>query len=90
MKLAKLRNKDHRKASIINEMMNKIDALEACESTCHESTMKDEIKNTKNAFLLRENKIIMEKYIENKEIMRKTVVTKLKNKNCDKSQKLKL
>ena len=51
MKLAKLRNVVNRKASIINEMMDKGDALEACEPTCHESTLKDEVEKYNKKYI---------------------------------------
>ena len=40
VKLAKIRYVDNRKASIINEMMNKVNALEKCVSACHECSLK--------------------------------------------------
>ena len=68
MKLTKLRNMFSRKASIIKEIINKVDALEACKSTCHKCTLKDEVRNDKEDVLWR----IMKKDMENKEIMRLT------------------
>ena len=56
MKLAKLRNKDKRQAYNINEMTNKVYALEACESTCHESTLKYEIEKNKDCVVVEKKK----------------------------------
>ena len=47
VKLAKLRNLVNGKASILNEIMSKLDAFQASESTCHECTSKDEVENYK-------------------------------------------
>ena len=72
MKLAKLRNVVNRKAPIIKEIMNKVDALEACESTCHECTLKYEVEISKKEYKVVEKKeLIMKKDMEHKEIMRK-------------------
>ena len=56
MKLAKLQNVVNRKASIINEIINKVDALGACESTCHECTLKDDVDNFKEYIVIEKKK----------------------------------
>ena len=58
------------KASIIKEMMNRVDALQACESTCHECTLKDEVGHYKKDIVVEKEKLIIKKYMKNKEIMR--------------------
>ena len=60
----------NRKASIIKEIMNKVDALQACESTCHECTSKDEVGNYKKYIVFEKEELILKKDMKNKEIMR--------------------
>ena len=50
--------------------MKKVDALEACESTCHECTLTDEVENYNDWLVLRKRKKIMKKDIKNRKIMR--------------------
>ena len=73
VKLAKLGNVVYRKASIIKEILNKVDALKACESTCHECTLEDEVWNYKEDFVVEKEELIKKKDMENKEIMRKNM-----------------
>ena len=49
----------NKKASIIEESMNKVDALQACESNCHECTSKDELKNYKEDIVVEKEELIM-------------------------------
>ena len=65
MKLAKLRNVVNRKASIVKEMMNKVDLLEACEPTCHECTLKHEVENYKEDIVVKKEELVMKKDMEN-------------------------
>ena len=51
----------NRQAYIIKEMMNKIDALQACESTCHECTSKDKVENYKEYIGVEKEELIMQK-----------------------------
>ena len=69
-KIQKLRNVINRKASIIKEMMNKVDELEACESTCHIYTLKDEVENGKEDIVVENEEFIMKQDMKNKEIIR--------------------
>ena len=41
-------------------MMNKVNALEACESTCHECTPKDKVQSYKEDIVLYERRINQE------------------------------
>ena len=50
--------------------MNKVDALEACESTWHECTLKDEVEHCKEDNVVEKEELIMKRDMENKEIMR--------------------
>ena len=45
---------------------------EACESTCHECTSKDEFENYKEGIVVEKEDYIKKKDLENEEIMRKT------------------
>ena len=54
-------------ASIIKAMMNKVDALQAFESTCHECTLKDEVENYKEDVVFEKEELIMKKDMKNKE-----------------------
>ena len=45
---------------------------EACKSTCHEWTSKDEVENYKEDIVVEKEELIMKKEMENKEILRKT------------------
>ena len=60
----------NRNASITKEMMNKVDA-EACESTCHECTSKEEVENDKEDIVIEKEELIKKKDMENKELMKK-------------------
>ena len=51
----------NRQAYIIKEMMNKIDALQACESTCHECTLEDKVENYKEYIGVEKEELIMQK-----------------------------
>ena len=44
---------------------------EACRSTCHEMTSKDEVENYKKYIVVEKEEIVIKKVMENKEIMRK-------------------
>ena len=44
---------------------------EACKSTCHEWTSKDEVENYKEDIVVEKEELIMKKEMENKEILRK-------------------
>ena len=61
----------NRKALIIKEIMNKGDALQACESAWHDCTLKDEVKNYKENIVVEKEELIMRKDKKNKEIMRR-------------------
>ena len=50
--------------------MNKVYA-QACESTCHECTSKEEVENYKEDIVIEKEEVIKKKDMENKEIMRK-------------------
>ena len=54
----------NRKASIIKEMMNKVDALKACESTCHECTSKYEVEYYKEDIVFENNFVYHEEGYE--------------------------
>ena len=58
---------------------NEVDNLiyEACESTCHECSAKDEVENGKEDSVAQKADLIMKKYMENKEIMREKENMKL-------------
>ena len=58
------------KASIIKDMMNKVDALQACESTCHEYTWTDEVEHYRKDIVVEKEELIIKKDMKNKEIMR--------------------
>ena len=73
VKLAKLRNVVNIKASIIKELMNKVDALQACESTCHECTPKDEVENYKEDIVAGKEALLIKKDMENTKTMRKNM-----------------
>ena len=45
----------------MKEMMNKVEALQACESTCHESTSKDEVESYKEDIIFEKEELIMKK-----------------------------
>ena len=51
----------YRNAYIIKEMMNKVDALQACQSTCHECTLKDKVENYKEYIGAEKEELIMQK-----------------------------
>ena len=57
------------KSSIIKEIMNKGNAFQACESTCHECTSKD-VENYKEDIVVEKEELFMKKDMKNKEIMR--------------------
>ena len=67
---AKLRNVVHRKASKIKEIMNEVDALQACELNCLECTSKGEVENYKEDIVVEKEELIIKKDIKNKEILR--------------------
>ena len=69
-KLAQLRNWVNIRTSNIKEMVNKVDA-EACESTCHECTSKEEVEIYKEDIVIEKEELIKKKDMENKDIMRK-------------------
>ena len=58
VKLAKLRNVVNMKASIFKEMINKVDAFGACDSTCHECISEDEVENYKEDIVVEKEEII--------------------------------
>ena len=58
VKLAKLRNVDNIKASIFKEMINKVNAFWACDSTCHECISEDEVKTYKEDIVVEKEEII--------------------------------
>ena len=60
----------NRKASIIKETLNKVDALQSCESTCHECTSTDTLEHYKEDVVVAKEELIMKKDVKNKEIMR--------------------
>ena len=60
----------NRKASIIKEMINKVEALQACESTCHECTSKYEVEIYEEDMVVEKEESIKKKDMKNKEIMR--------------------
>ena len=70
----------NRKASIIKEIMNKVDALQACESTCHDCTSKDEVENDKEDIVVEKEELIIKKEMENQELLREKKHTKKWNK----------
>ena len=90
IKLTKLRTIFNRIVTIIMEVMNKVDALEAWESTCHECTSKDQVNNYKESIVLEKEELItkkgikMRKYCETKNENKHKVVhsMKLRNKCC--------
>ena len=49
--------------------MNKGNAFQACESTCHECTSKD-VENYKEDIVVEKEELFMKKDMKNKEIMR--------------------
>ena len=51
-------------------MMNKLDALQACELTCHECASKFEVINDKEDNVVENEELIMKKDMKNMEIMR--------------------
>ena len=52
-------------------MMNKVDTLQACESTFYESTLKNEVGDYKEYIIVEKKELIMKKDMKNKETMRK-------------------
>ena len=61
-------------------MINKIDALQACESTCHECTSKYEVENFKEDIVVEKGEFIMKKDMKNKKIPREKKNMKINNK----------
>ena len=60
------------KASIIIEIMNKVDTLQACGSNYHECTLTDEVENYKKRnIVFDKEELIIKKTIKTKEILRK-------------------
>ena len=51
--------------------MNKVEALQACESTYHECSLQVEVKNYKEGIIVEKVELIMKKDKKNKEIMTK-------------------
>ena len=48
--------------------MNKVDTLEACESTCHECTLKDGVENYQKYMVVEKEKFIKKKDMGNNKI----------------------
>ena len=47
--------------------MSKVHAVQACESTCHECTPKDEVKSYKEDIVVMKEELIKKKVLKNKE-----------------------
>ena len=60
-------------------MMSKVDALQACQSTCHEYTPTDEVESYKEDIVVEKEELIMKKDMKNKEIIRKKHENKQKS-----------
>ena len=61
----------NRNFSIIMEIMNKVDVLEACEQIRHECPLKGEVENCKEDIDVVKKDSIMKLILENKELMKK-------------------
>ena len=53
-----------KKLSIIKEIII-VDALQACESTCHEGTSKDVVENHKEDIAVEKEKLFLKKDMQN-------------------------
>ena len=61
-------------------MMKKIYAFQACESTCHECTSKDEVNNYKEYIVVEKEELIMKKAMKIKEKIKEKKTFKLTKK----------
>ena len=68
VKHEKKRNEVKWKASNIKEIRNKVDALEAGGSTCHECTSRNEFEKRKKKIIVAKEQLIIKKDKENKEM----------------------
>ena len=71
VELVNLRNVVNIKAYIFKEIMNKVDAFGACDLTCHECILQDEVEHYKEDIVVEKEEIFKKTGIENKEILSK-------------------